>query len=474
MPRQETNAVRRSSTRRPPAARREARVLRVGVIHQGRIVEERILRPGQQLSVGSSPECSVVLPPSKTTQRKFALLSAKGGRYHLNFTDAMRGKLSVGARIDTLAALSGRGLARGRRGGWSLPIGPEHRGKIYVEDHAILFQFVAPPPLPARRRSAEYRRPAFQRTDLVFVAILLFSALLHTAALLWIESQPAPKQLRFQDIEPHFVTLLLPQDPEPEPEPTPVETVEAVAIVDNAPTVAAPETAPGSSAADPAPAPAAPAAAPETDFERSERIRTEAAGKGLLMLIGAAEAGSNPTVIEDLLADANNLSGDVGKALAASRGVILGRQDDLGVPRAGGGEDGVAGQSGVGPAGVGVGVATERTRAQVGEVRSTAPEIHAEPDDVASISRTIKRYNGRIKACYERELKDDPSLAGKIAVSFEIDTSGDVSAVGIEENSTHNDDLADCIKREVRRFRFSPAPADDIEVAGYPYLLAPG
>ena len=67
-----------------------------------------------------------------------------------------------------------------------------------------------------------------------------------------------------------------------------------------------------------------------------------------------------------------------------------------------------------------------------------------------------------------------PTLAGKVGVSFEIDMNGDVSAVGIEENTTGSDDLAACIKSAVRKFRINPPPPHDIEVAGYPYLLSPG
>ena len=487
MANQQDNVSHRASTPHRSASRPEPRVLRVGVVHQGRIVEERILRPGQQLSVGSNPECSVVLPASAATQRRFPLLSARGGRYHLRFTAEMRGKVSSGRRVDTLKGLSDRGVARGRRGSWDLPLRDDHRGKVYVEDHAVLFQFVAPPPMPARTRSVEYRRPSFQGSDLVFLAILLFSALLHTAAVVWIDSQPAPQAMRYEEIPDRFVVLALRQDPkpEPEPEPTPAETAEPTPVAAATPVAAvtpsaadtpsAPEPSqPGPQTDVPDPAPAVPSAAPETASQRAERIRKESSGKGLLMLIPTAGESSNPTLVGDFLANANNLDGDVGTALTASNGVVIGRhREDVGL-RSGGGGNGLVGSTGVEAAQVGETAGPVRTPHPILRDPDQPLDTSAEPEAAVSISRRIKHYNGRIKSCYERELKADPSLAGKVTISFEINTLGKVSGVGIEENTTRNSDLEQCIKREVSRFRFNPAPPDPIEVAGYPYLLSPG
>ena len=84
----------------------------------------------------------------------------------------------------------------------------------------------------------------------------------------------------------------------------------------------------------------------------------------------------------------------------------------------------------------------------------------------------MKRYTGRVRACYERRLKAHPTLSGKVAVSFDIDTSGNVTAVSVPENTTGDPGLSACIAREVGRIRFVPPPEDDVEVASYPFILS--
>ena len=113
-----------------------------------------------------------------------------------------------------------------------------------------------------------------------------------------------------------------------------------------------------------------------------------------------------------------------------------------------------------------------REREIRGNVGTGNADIIAGPEDVVSISRTMKRYKGRVKQCYERELKYDLDLGGKISVSFDIDTSGTVSAVAVETNTTGNADLASCIKKVVKKVRFVPPPEDDVEVAGYPFIFS--
>ena len=460
--------------RQPPSRRApEHKVLRIGIIHNGRIIEERLIPAGQGVSVGDSAKCTVVISDSKLPSKKFDLFSEKQGRYTLNFTKQMHGKVSVAEQIETLAKLAERGVARKRGDHRSLHLNDRNRGKVYVGDHTILFQFVTPPPQPARQRSKDFHAFNWNEVDWVFLAILLLSALLHTAAVIWIESQPPPKQMRLEDFPDRFVRLMLPDDVpevvEEEPEGPVTEEGEGE---DSTPAPAASDESADSGGGEDE-APEEPA---ESAEDRADRIAEEASSKGLLALIGTTGASSTGDAVADLLSDANSLSDDVGAALANSSGVAIGRRDsDQSGLRGGGGGEGAAGDSGVGAAKGGKGTATEKKKVEIkGNIKTGAADISSSPEDQQSVSKTMKRYLGRIKQCYERQLKSDPDLKGKVTVSFEIGTDGNVSGVGIEDNSTGNAELANCIKREVGRIRFVPPPEDDIEVAGYPFILAPG
>ena len=60
----------------------------------------------------------------------------------------------------------------------------------------------------------------------------------------------------------------------------------------------------------------------------------------------------------------------------------------------------------------------------------------------------------------------------KIRVAWEIDTSGRVREVAVLSTTTGNAELANCVKKEVKKFRFGDQE-DDIVVEGYNFILSP-
>ena len=292
----------------------EAKILRIGIIHSGRIVEERLIPAGQAVTVGIHPRCTVVISGTKVPARRFELFSPRsGGGYGLQFTGDMHGKIAVDDKVVTLASLAQKGSARKKGGFFDLTLDSKNRGKVYVGDYTFLFQFVTPPPQPARARRSDFRAWRWEDVDWVFLAILLFSALLHTAALIWIESQPPPQKVRFEDLPDRFVRMLLP----PEEEPASVEQ----------PTEGESDTKVEKEEATPAPTEATPAPAGEPEVapqlsaeEKRAELEKEAATKGLLALIGTAGESSREGAVADLLSDSSGLAADVGAALANSSG----------------------------------------------------------------------------------------------------------------------------------------------------------
>jgi hypothetical protein len=457
--------------RRAPPARQapEHKILRIGVIHNGRIIEERLIPGGTAVTVGEHPKCTVVIPTSGVVPTKrFELFAHKGDRYTLQFTKQMHGKVSVGDNIVTLATLGKKGTAKKRGSHYALQLSERNRGKVYVGDYTVLFQFVTPPPQPRRVRTSDFRAWRWEDVDWVFMAIILLSALLHTAALIWIESQPPAKRLRLEDFPDRFVKLMLPEDPKPVA-PTETEGDGPGEAVEDEP-VAGPEDE-GNAGQDEVVEDTGPV---ETAEERQARLEDEVTSKGLLAVLGTTGESSRGDAVADLLSDAGTLSDDVGSALAQSSGVAVARHDaDQAGLRGGGGGDEAAGAGELGEAGGGQGGTVEAAVVEVkGKVGTGDADITSSPEEQAGIQRTMKRYTGRVKQCYERQLKKDPDLAGKVTVSFDIDTGGRVNGTAITGNTTGNSELGDCIKKVVARIVFNPPPEDDVEVGGYPFILA--
>lgn len=458
------------SKRAPPAKRvPDTKILRIGVIHNGRIIEERLVPAGNAVTVGEHPKCTVVIPPGAVPSKRFELFSQRGGQYTLQFTEQMHGKVSVGDQIVTLATLGKKGGAKKRGPAWALQLNDRNRGKVYVGDYTVLFQFVTPPPQPRRARSADFRAWRWEDIDWIFLAVTLLSALVHTAAVIWIESLPPPGKLRLEDFPDRFVKLSLPK----ESEPTETHATEEGAGEGEAEAAAPEEPAPGEggAGADEGEESTEPV---ETAEERQARLEEEVSSKGLLAVFGTTGKSSRREAVADLLSDAGSLSADVGTALAGSSGVAIARHDgDQAGLRGGGGGDAAAGAGDLGGAGGGAGGTAVKDAVELkGKVDTGAAEMSSSPEDQATVSSTMKKYVGRVRQCYERELKSNPDLAGKVTVSFEISTAGTVSGVDIAGNTTGNAELGECIKNVVARIRFNPAPAADVSVGGYPFILA--
>src|SRR5690349_12531499 len=98
------------------------RILRIGVLLGGKIVEERLIR-------------------------ERTLVAIDQGRYSLRFLNKMDGRLSDGGNVLTLDALKGQGRGAQNHGDyWTVPLSETSRGKLSFGDLTILFQFVTEPP----------------------------------------------------------------------------------------------------------------------------------------------------------------------------------------------------------------------------------------------------------------------------------------------------------------------------------------
>ncbi|NOZ87805.1 MAG: AgmX/PglI C-terminal domain-containing protein [Deltaproteobacteria bacterium] len=76
-----------------------------------------------------------------------------------------------------------------------------------------------------------------------------------------------------------------------------------------------------------------------------------------------------------------------------------------------------------------------------------------------------------IETCYNRALKRDPSMKGKMIVEFEIRNDGRVYSVRISPSTFLGTFLAKCFSREIKKIRFPMFRGDPIPIE-YPFLLS--
>jgi len=101
----------------------------------------------------------------------------------------------------------------------------------------------------------------------------------------------------------------------------------------------------------------------------------------------------------------------------------------------------------------------------------------AKPQDSAagsrspeSILKVIRANIGDFQHIYERHLKENPGIGGKISFKFTIAPSGDIIAISVVSSNTGDSDLDDEIKDKARHMKFDPIEKGNVTVT-YAFVL---
>ena len=91
------------------------KILRVGIIQNGRIIEERLLRNREAVSVGQKLTNTFVIA-SNAFPPSFSMFDIKGGKYQLNYTGKMSGRILLAKSVHDLKSLQKSGKAKASSG----------------------------------------------------------------------------------------------------------------------------------------------------------------------------------------------------------------------------------------------------------------------------------------------------------------------------------------------------------------------
>lgn len=451
------------------------KVLRIGVIQAGKIVEERIIRRRETVSVGSSERNHFVV---QSMPARFELFQLVGNDYILNFTEEMRGRVGLPAGVQDLAQLRASGAARNAGSYWQVKLNDTSRGKVTIGDTTLLFQFVTPPPVQPRPQLPAAARGGFVKgIDWVFTAFITFSFMMHFGFIIYLENADWELEDGLGELPPELARMIL---DEPPPPPVEEETTEEVtdAPAEEAVAEATPTRAPASNANAQNSGADAPSAA-----EATARMAEEAGAAAEMLLVGAL-GGEADSAFRDVLAG-GAVTGNAADVLAQANGVGVATGAAGGALRSrGGGGNGSGEGGGLGGltrAGGEGATAQQAEGTQVVEVRvrgnlrlEGGEAIGGDGDFAAAqVVALIRQRLSAIRACYERELRRNPQLAGKVTVDFTIQTTGSVSGVRASENTTGDAAVATCVTGVVQRFRWNPGPEGGSVTFSYPFVFAP-
>jgi len=182
--------------------------------------------------------------------------------------------------------------------------------------------------------------------------------------------------------------------------------------------------------------------------------------------------------------------GQIGSGGLGTRGSGLGGGGDVegiggGLPEAIGRADGVAmqaravveGLGGLGTKGVGRGAGSS-AYGVVADRRNQAWAVPLEPVILGALDRNvidgvIRRHLSSIRYCYQRELRQDPDIRGKLVVKLVIAKDGSVSTAQRKRSSLTSVAVERCVLSRFQRMRFPQPAGGGIVILSYPLAFSP-
>ncbi|MCA9507620.1 MAG: AgmX/PglI C-terminal domain-containing protein [Myxococcales bacterium] len=283
--------------------------------------------------------------------------------------------------------------------------------------------------------------------DQLFNKVLLGSLLLHLGVyflVMTVEPPPPPSQEEYatwlKKVTPPKVVEEVPPKEEPKPEMKEEEQV----VEEKAPAKAAPPAARAKAAA-----------GKPGEQARRATVRKQLSGAGVLGVIGEASEGGE---LANVFESGEVVSKDLGAALSerggvrVSGGTRIGKKGALGA--------GVSGDIGEVDAGAG------GSAGEVGARESVAPKAFVKGSeavlpkggiDEKGVRLALRRRERGIQQCYERALKTNTKLRGKVILEWSINEEGRVVKIRVIENTLGDSNVANCISDIIKRIRFPGA-----------------
>jgi hypothetical protein len=429
------------------AASAGPKVLRIGLIQAGRVVEERIVKQRTNVTVGPS-ERNLFVIAQGDLPASFALFELSGGGYCLNFTKAMRGRVALPSGQFEIPALEAQARPLGN-GVYQIALSEDSRGKVVIGDTTFLFQFVAPPPREPRPQLPVYVTHGVT-VDWPTTVIAAFSFLVHFCAIGAVYSDWLDPVVD-DGINVNALVETIKSLPAPPPLEEPEESP---ALKEDKPAEAPKAEAAPKPAAKPSPAPGqkehltkAQAAALSSELESLEMATLAA-----LSNIGPATAnvlrsGEVPTSALDAAA-----ASEAGVSSAGAVGLKLGGGGGTVRPGAVGG-----GLASIGATGKAAGTGSGTTAVVQGPKGSASiGDTSIAGGNVTDAARVVGQMRAGFRACYRRGQDENPDIEGKIALSIKVGPTGQVSAVTATKTGNLPPSVIDCVKARATSATFAP------------------
>jgi len=435
----------------------DRKILRIGLIQDGKIVEERLMRSRSDVRVGQQFDQNDLVVPVSDLPKSYPVFEVRDGDYVLNFTEEMSGRISDGGEVRSLREFEQAGKTEEGKHGRVLPLSPSARGRVQVGEVTLLFQFVTPPPeRPQPALPASMRGGWIAGLETTLVAVIAISAILQGGFVIWVENQdwPQPKEMS-KKISDRFIDVEEKEEIEKDPKKQKSEKSKNAKAKSEKKEESEPQPKEESSPEEEA----------KKEAEEQRQMAEEIENKTVLNEIGSV-AGDGETITDTL--SEGIAERDMEEAFEGSEGVTSGSgAEKSGLTTGSSDAEGSGETAGIGDMGKTEGAKEAQKGQETGQKKEQ--QVNANVDlqqpadkagtgtlDPGSIRNTIKRYSGQIQRCYERQLKKNNNAAGKVIVNFTIGKAGRVTQTKVTNDSVGGG-VGTCVAGVIKGLRF-PRP----------------
>lgn len=430
------------------AAPPRTKVLRVAVVQDGLVCDEVHQSRPAPLSFGSDYRSDVILFGA-AAPLKHTMFDYRQGRYFLDLPASAKGKLSLGSKAITVGKLREQ-LGGGDR--IRVVLDPRAKGKLVIGETTVLFQFADPKPIPPKvpfpTEYAMRMRDAFSPLDRYTMAT---SAAVLGTFFVYEANQPRKDEMDLETIDERFHTAMN-LAPEKEEKPAPEEEKDDLAEEDEAKEKVVEKEKPKEK----------PKILKEKPEKFSEKAMAEARSVGVARVLGTYGGPGEGTVFDVINSTENNLGELFAQGMTTT---VLADGGDIS-PFVPGGTGISASGSAVQTAGfeTGSGPALDRKeekleRKVAGVTKATNTDVFGDVDKT-SIKAAIKHRTSALQHCYNKALRTQPDLAGKMTYTIAISVMGSVTKVDIEEDTVGSSAVSTCARAKIQGWRF---PMDGAE-----------
>ncbi len=434
------------------SSRQTSRVLRVVAVVDDLVCDDLHQSAPGPITVGSRIENDVLafgpeVPP------KHRVFDYRGGRYFLDLPEPAKGKIVLGKKNYSVKQLRKKfGVSSGDL---RIELPKNAKGKIRLGETTLLFQFDKPKPVPKKLPfPVEFRPRLDQMLSREDAASLASAALVLGSYFTWAANEEVDSSFDVEDIDERFLQVMGIQRPEPEETPPEEEQKEEVLAQEEEEKVEKKEE-------EPEPEPKELSEKPQ---QYSAEAMKKARGVGVARVLGTYGGPGEGTVFDVIQSTENELGELFAQGMTTT---VMADGGDIS-PFVPGGEgitahgamaqnEGLA--TGEGPE---VATATKKKKEKKvrGKLKTTGTDIFGDVDK-KMVQATIRRRMGALQHCYEKALRTQPDLSGKMTYTINISVMGTVTKVVVEEDTLGSGAVKSCTVAKIKGWRFPMKGAEE-------------